>query len=109
MSSADEFISRRLQGNLAQVEEYLADREIPYTSTVIDGNFVTNTLAWARGKNADLIIIMAERDRGVSEYIFGTMAQQIVNRSTIPVMAVKPDEKLEGVLDSTLGTGIYSH
>jgi nucleotide-binding universal stress UspA family protein len=109
MSSSDEFLSRRLTANLAQVEGYLEDRGIAYTTSILEGNFVSNTISFAKAKNADLIIIMAERDRGFTEYIFGTMAQQIVNRSSIPVMAVKPDEKLAGVLDATLGTGVYSH
>jgi nucleotide-binding universal stress UspA family protein len=109
MTASDAFLTQRLHANLAQVESYLQERDINYTTTELEGNFAMNTLTWAHGRNADLIIIMADRDRGFTEYIFGTEAQQIVNRSSIPVMAVKPDEKLEGVLDRTLGTGIYSH
>jgi nucleotide-binding universal stress UspA family protein len=109
MSASDEFITQRLHANLAQVKSYLADRNINYTTTELDGNFAMRTLTWAQGRNADLIIIMAERDRGFAEYIFGTVAQHIVNRSPIPVMAVKPDEALEGILEHPLGMGVHSH
>ena len=109
MTASDEFIAQRLRANLAQVKSHLADRDINYTSTELDGNFAMHTLTWAQGRDADLIIIMAERDRGFTDYIFGTVAQQIVNRSPIPVMAVKPDEALEGILEHPLGMGVHTH
>jgi nucleotide-binding universal stress UspA family protein len=109
MKATDEFLVQRLNANLAQVESYLEDRGVSYTSTQLDGNFAMHTLTWAQGRDADLIIIMAERDRGFTEYIFGTVAQQIVNRASIPVMAVKPDETLEGILEHPLGMGVHTH
>jgi len=112
MSESDEFLSRRLENNLTQVEEYLNERGIATTSTTLNasgGHFVKQTLAWAEGKGADLIIIMSQQDREISEYIYGSYSQQIVNRSSIPVLAVNPNPTLEGLIENTTGTGIYSH
>jgi len=107
MEEKDEFLSTRLENNLAQVESYLNDRGIPTTTNTLKasgGNFVKQTMAWAEGKNADLIIIMSQQDKELSEYIFGSYSQQIVNRSNIPVMAVNPNPELEGILDSPSGS-----
>jgi nucleotide-binding universal stress UspA family protein len=109
---SDDYLDKRLQNNLHQVAQYLEDRGIKVTTTTLEdksGNFAMQSLVWAQGKDADLIIIMAEQEKGWTEYIYGTYAQQIVNRSPIPVMAVTPNPKLEGLMDSTLGTGVYSH
>ncbi|MCX6352470.1 MAG: universal stress protein [Bacteroidetes bacterium] len=97
IGNADE--RRHLQANLNQVEEYLKERNIATDTTLLNednGNFAMQMIVWAQGKDADLIIIMAEDEKGFSEYIFGTMAQQVVNRSTLPVMAVTPNEKFSG-------------
>lgn len=102
MAETDEFLERRLKNNLAQVESYFEDRDIKTTSTTLDednGNFAMQTLTWAQGKDADLIIIMAQQEKGWSEYIFGSYAQQIVNRSPIPVLTVTPRAELGGVFD----------
>lgn len=112
MHDSDQFLATRLENNLSQVEEYLKDRGIKTTSTTLNasgGNFVKQTIVWAEGKGADLIIIMSQQEKELREYIYGAYAQQIVNKSTIPVMAVNPRPELEGVMDNTLGTGVYRH
>ncbi len=112
MSDSDEFLATRLENNLNQVEMYLTERGIKTTATTLDasgGNFVKQTLVWAEGKGADLIIIMSQQDKELREYIFGAYAQQIVNKSNIPVMTVNPRPELEGIIDNTIGSGIYRH
>lgn len=98
MRESDEFLANKLENNLTQVEIILAEQGIPTTSTVLNasgGNFVKQTLAWAEGKDADLIIIMSQQDRDIAEFFFGSYSQQIVNRSNIPVLAVNPNHQLE--------------
>ena len=112
MTDNDEFLATRLENNLNQVELYLTERGIKTTSTTLDasgGNFIKQTLVWTEAKGADLIIIMSQQDKELREYIFGAYAQQIVNKSNIPVMAVNPNPELEGIIDSTIGSGIYRH
>ena len=98
----DEFLATRMEANIAQVASYFNERGITTTTTTLteaNGNFALQTLVWAQGKNADLIVIMSQQEKGLSEYIFGSYAQQIVNRSTIPVLTVNPDARLKGVFD----------
>jgi nucleotide-binding universal stress UspA family protein len=112
MAESDEFLANKLHNNLAQVKEYLEERNIKCSTTVLDasgGNFARQTIVWAQGRDADLIVIMAQQEKGLTEYIFGSYAQQIVNRSPIPVMAITPNPKLVGIIENTVGTGIYSH
>ena len=102
LDEKDEFLSNRMEANVAQVEEYFKERGINTTTTTLsdsNGNFAHQTLVWAQGKDADLIVIMAQQEKGLSEYFFGSYAQQIVNRSTIPVLTVNPDARLSGVFD----------
>jgi len=98
----DEFLANKLNANLNQVEEYLKDRGIATTATDMSdssGNFAMRTLDWAKAKNADLVMIMTQQERSVREYIIGTYAQQIVNKSPIAVLTVTPNTKLEGSVD----------
>jgi nucleotide-binding universal stress UspA family protein len=102
LDEKDEFLANRIQANLTQVEDYFKERGIQTSTTNMsesNGNFALQTLVWAQGKDADLIIIMAQQEKGLSEYIFGSYAQQIVNRSTIPVMTITPMTKLQGSFD----------
>jgi nucleotide-binding universal stress UspA family protein len=98
MKTEDSGTSLRLENNLKQVTEYLADHGVDNTQTTFenDGDFNDRVITWAQGKEADLIIIMADGETGISDYIFGTMAQRIVNKSTIPVMTVIPTINMGG-------------
>jgi nucleotide-binding universal stress UspA family protein len=104
---SDQFLRHRLQNNLKQVEDYLANKEIKTTSTMLDidnSNFAMQMLAWAEGKNADLVVIMTQAERSVGDYLFGTVAQQIVNKSSIPVMSIRPNPELVGRVEGNIGT-----
>lgn len=92
----DEFLRRRIQANLSQVEEVFAKNNIKYTTKVLDddnypGNPAEDTLQYAEEINADLIMIMSQQEKGIGEFILGSYAQQIVNKhSSVPVMCISP-------------------
>lgn len=112
MHESDEFLEHKLRNNLTQVEQYLEEKSVKLTSSLVKAsgsNFAKQTLSFAEEKNADLIIIMTQQEKDFAEYFFGSYAQQIVNRSPIPVMTINPRMDLEGILESLTGTGIYSH
>ena len=105
MYESDEFLAKRLKNNMHQVERFLRDNSVKYTSTLLEekgGDFGRQTITWAQGKDADLIVIMTQQERDLAEYIFGSYAQQIVNRSPIPVMAITPRPELEGDIPNLL-------
>lgn len=93
----DEFLLNKTKANLSQVEEVLDKNGVSYTAKMLDlddysGNIAEDTLEYAEEVNADLIIIMTQQEKeGISEFVVGTYAQQIVNKqSTIPVLCISP-------------------
>lgn len=92
----DEFLMNRVKANLHQVEEVLTKNGIEHTSKMLadeeyPGNPADDTLQYAEEINADLIMIMTQQEKGFTEFIIGSYAQQIVNKhSNIPVMCITP-------------------
>lgn len=86
---------QKLIANLHQVEKILDKEGVKYTSKVaenMEDNFAIETIKYSEDINADLIMIMTQQeDKNFSEYIIGTYAQQVVNRSLkAPVMCINP-------------------
>lgn len=91
----DEQANIRLTAALRQVEGMLEENGIKFTRHILnklDASFAEETLKYAEAISADLILIMThQEDLGLGEYLMGTEAQQIVNKSQrIPVMCIKP-------------------
>ena len=85
-------ISNKLSAYSKQVCEYLENHNIKYeTDSLIGSNSTKLIIDYANMVNADLISIMTEQ---VSDgnYIMGTAAQEILNKSTIPVLSINPKE-----------------
>ena len=91
----DEFLDNKMVLGLRQVERLLDENKIGYTLEVLEemeGNFSEETLKYAEKIDADLMMIMTQsEDKEFSEYIIGTYAQRIVNKSQkVPVMCINP-------------------
>jgi nucleotide-binding universal stress UspA family protein len=91
----DEFLNSKMKLGLRQVERLLNENDIKFTVEVLDEleeNWAEETLKYAEKVNADLLMIMTQsEEKGFSEYIIGTFAQQIVNKATsVPVMCINP-------------------
>lgn len=85
----------KLMASLRQVGNMLAEQGVEYTTKILEkpeNNFAEETLQYALDIHADLIMIMTQQeDKDFSEYIIGTYAQQIVNKSAqTPVMCINP-------------------
>lgn len=67
-------------------------------------SFAEDTLAYANDIDADLIMIMTQQEKGFSEYLLGSYAQQIVNHAgKIPIMCIQSSDR--GVI---LDGGLFS-
>ncbi|MES2618263.1 MAG: universal stress protein [Bacteroidota bacterium] len=56
-------------------------------------SFAEDTLAYAKEIDADLIMIMSQQEKGFSEFLLGSYAQQIVNNGgKIPVMCINSND-----------------
>lgn len=87
-----EDISKKLASYSKQVCEYLESKKIPFvTESLVGSNITDLTLDYAGLVNADLISIMTEQVAD-GNYIMGTAAQEMLNKSTIPVLSINPKE-----------------
>lgn len=91
---SDEFLVTHINANRLQVSRMLDEKGVKYTSKEIDGgSLAQEVLNYAEAIDADLILIMSQQEKGFSEYILGSHAQQIVNHSgKVPVMCINPKE-----------------
>lgn len=72
---------------VAQGEDFMTNRGIPHTSETIFGvNVADCCIQKATDKKCGLIVIMTESE--TTGMFVATVAQQIINHSTIPVMAI---------------------
>lgn len=74
-----------------QVGEYLSAHDIPFESNTEFGNNITEaTILYAKAVHADLISIMTEQEPSIQSLIMGEYAQQMINKSPIPVLSYRP-------------------
>lgn len=66
-------------------------------------NRATATVDFANKIDADLITIMTDQDAEVSGIFLGPYAQQVIHKSTVPVVAIKPVDFSSGSNSSILG------
>jgi len=92
----DDFLRNKVISNLRSIEDVFAKNKVKYTTKVLDDDnypehFYKDTLQYADEINADLIMVMTQQEKGFSEFLVGSYAQQIVNHhSSVPVMCIVP-------------------
>ena len=88
----DEFLSNKLNGNIAWAKKYLAEKGIKSATHVSEkGNFVKNMISTAQDLDIDLISIMNLQKNSLMG-MFGSSYEQsiITNDAQIPVLCVNP-------------------
>ena len=88
----DEFLSNKLNGNIAWAKKYLAGKGIKSATHVSEkGNFVKNMISTAQDLDIDLISIMNLQKNSLMG-MFGSSYEQsiITNDAQIPVLCVNP-------------------
>jgi nucleotide-binding universal stress UspA family protein len=78
-----------------QAVEFFKNRNIPYTYEVMSGvNVAQTVIDFSKGKNGGLIFMMTETES--AGMFMGTVAQQLINHSPVPVMAIH-NKHVEGM------------
>jgi nucleotide-binding universal stress UspA family protein len=78
---------------IENVESVIAHAGVAYDKTIIDGDHLgEQTLKFAKKINADLIVILADKESELNDTPFGALAKQMVNHTKIPVLSIKPKE-----------------
>jgi len=76
-----------------QSEDFLKKEQVPYSTEFVSAdNITTATLEYGQSIQADLIIIMTEQERALTNIFKGSYSSQMVNTSPIPVLSVHPEE-----------------
>lgn len=82
-----------LRTYVSQSTDYLEREGVPYSFLIRDfGTYSDTVLGYAEEVNADLVVINTEQDKIISQLFLGTNAQQIVNKSQIPVLCIHPED-----------------
>jgi nucleotide-binding universal stress UspA family protein len=107
-STRDE-VKNRIYAAVNQTQDILSQNNANYIVRGLDedkypDSFAEDTLAYANEIGADLIMIMTQQEKGFSEFLLGSYAQQIVNHSSqVPVMCINSSDTgiiLDGVFGS---------
>ncbi len=88
----DEFLSHKLNGNIAFAKKYLSEKGITNETHVAEkGNFVKNMIKLAVELDIDLISIMNLQKHSLMGMFGGSYEQSIItNEAEIPVLCVNP-------------------
>jgi nucleotide-binding universal stress UspA family protein len=71
-----------------QVTDYLDNHKTSYKVEHLHGGNLTDlTLDYSRSVNADLISIMTEQEKSLSNLLLGNYAHQFINKAFIPVLS----------------------
>lgn len=88
----DEVVGK-LNAYTKQIGEYLDGLKIPYkTASLVGDNLTDITIEYALDVNADMISIMTEQSKAISNFVLGSYAQQMLSKSPMPVLSVTPQE-----------------
>lgn len=100
-------IEKKLHEYASQVGAFLEIHKIPFTIDHLHGGNLTDiTLDYARSVRADLISIMTEQEKSISNLLLGNYAHQMLNKAEIPVLAF-PTYQIGEILDDLRTQGVY--
>jgi nucleotide-binding universal stress UspA family protein len=101
-------IEKKLHQYVRQVVSYIDNQKIPYTVEHLHGDNLTDiTLDYSRSIDADLISIMTEQEKSVSNLLLGSYAHQMINKSLIPVLSF-PNYHLRIITDDIWDLGAFN-
>jgi nucleotide-binding universal stress UspA family protein len=88
-------IRRNVDSYTEQVVKYFEDEGIKYIVSSLEvDKLAENLIEYAQGVDANLIAIMSQQETTAANIWMGPFAQQIINRSIIPVLCIRPMETL---------------
>ena len=101
-------IVKKLHLYAEQVASYLDIHNISYVVEHLNGSNLTDTiLDYSTSVNADLISIMTEQEKSVSNLLLGTYAHQMINKACIPVLSF-PTYKLSTIAEDIWTLGAFN-
>ncbi|MBL7923507.1 MAG: universal stress protein [Bacteroidia bacterium] len=94
VDTGDEFLVNKLERQMEQVVEFITGHAINCTGEFYKHKDISEgVLEYSKKVNADLIIIMTQKELEWTEYFIGTESQQIINNSEVPVCSIRPIQR----------------
>ncbi|MFT6815757.1 MAG: nucleotide-binding universal stress UspA family protein [Sphingobacteriales bacterium] len=93
-NTTDEFLVNSLKRQLNQVKAFIAKENIKVVAELIMVNEKISdaVLDYAEKVEAGLIVIMSQSESGISDWVLGTSAENVIKSSHIPVLTITPVE-----------------
>jgi nucleotide-binding universal stress UspA family protein len=92
-STSAEDIENKVAAYSKQACDFLKEQGVNHRlETRVGSNVTITTLEYALDVKADLISIMTEQNDSLADFVLGTYAQQMLNKSPIPVLSISPKE-----------------
>lgn len=94
----DEFLKKRVQASMNQVEQMFIKNNVRYVAKILDDqnypeHFGKDIIQYSEEIDADLIMIMTQKEGSVMDFFVGSFAQQIIDGTKkCPIMAINPKE-----------------
>lgn len=85
-------LSRRTRAELERFVERAVGPKIRCSYEIVEGTAADEILKAARRAKADLIVMGTQGQRGPRRLFFGSTAEAVLRRSTVPVLAVPPEK-----------------
>jgi len=107
-TTEDESIVKKLREYSEQVISYVKYHKIPFSVEHLTGDNITDiTLEYANKIDANLISIMSEQEKSLSNLLLGSYAHQMINKSLIPVLTF-PNYQIRIVADDIWSLGEFN-
>ena len=92
-TTGSEEVESKVTAYSNQACEYFKDHGIKYKLESRKTNNITSeAIEYGLDVKADLISIMTEQNENLADFVLGTLAQQMLNKSPIPVLSITPKE-----------------
>lgn len=98
-------IQAKLEDYAFQIKEYLGNLGIANKTDHLQGSNITDIIIdYANKEKADLISVMSEQERSISNILLGSYAHQMINKSPVPVL-VFPTKQIGIITESFRPSG----
>lgn len=92
LETKDDYQLNHLRRQMVQVHRYIEDHGVKVTSDMIEknGTVAETIIAFANEAKGDLLMIMTQQENDFTDLFIGSQAQEIINKSDIPVLSIIP-------------------
>jgi nucleotide-binding universal stress UspA family protein len=92
-SSNVEEVESKVAAYCKQACDFLKEQGVTHRlESKVGSNVTVSTIEYALDVKADLISIMTEQNDSLADFVLGSFAQQMLNKSPIPVLSISPKE-----------------